>query len=80
MTYHSLPQMCVCVILEALLDLLIELVILDGSVCTRDHYPIWLSAYTASMSQADQKLLILLYLYEQAGANTIGFRLVTIKL
>ncbi|GFV99963.1 nucleolar pre-ribosomal-associated protein 1 [Trichonephila clavipes] len=48
---------------EHLIDLLIVLTKLDGSVCKENHLGFLLSAYGASMSNIDQKLLYLLKLY-----------------
>ncbi|GFR30295.1 nucleolar pre-ribosomal-associated protein 1, partial [Trichonephila clavata] len=48
---------------EHLIDLLTVLTKLDGSVCKENHIGFLLSAYSASMSNIDQKLLYLLKLY-----------------
>ncbi|KAF6041649.1 hypothetical protein EB796_000032 [Bugula neritina] len=56
-----------------LLTLLTLLVELSPSICSADHYPIWLSAYQATMSTNDRKLLRLMYLYETSGVSTLKY-------
>ncbi|KAF8763306.1 Nucleolar pre-ribosomal-associated protein 1 like protein [Argiope bruennichi] len=48
---------------ENLINLLIILTKLDGTVCKENHIGLLLSAYGASMASVDQKLLYLLKLY-----------------
>ncbi|GBM25843.1 Nucleolar pre-ribosomal-associated protein 1 [Araneus ventricosus] len=54
---------------ENLIDLLIILTKLDGTVCKENHIGLLLSAYGASMSSVDQKLLYLMKLYADNNIN-----------
>ncbi|XP_060065415.1 nucleolar pre-ribosomal-associated protein 1-like [Ylistrum balloti] len=49
---------------ECLVDLLLMLVEICPNCCTSSHIGIYLGAYSATLSQTDQKLLRLLHLYE----------------
>ncbi|CAL1262582.1 unnamed protein product [Larinioides sclopetarius] len=54
---------------ENLIDMLIILTKLDGTVCKENHLGLLLSAYGASMASVDQKLLYLLKLYADNNIN-----------
>ncbi|KAK4315095.1 hypothetical protein Pmani_013657 [Petrolisthes manimaculis] len=57
---------------EAIVELQQALVDCQTEVCQESHVPIFLGAYTASMSTLDQRILMMLHTYEREGhMNTI---------
>uniref|UniRef100_A0A1B6LNS0 Nucleolar pre-ribosomal-associated protein 1 C-terminal domain-containing protein n=1 Tax=Graphocephala atropunctata TaxID=36148 RepID=A0A1B6LNS0_9HEMI len=54
---------------DALMELILTLLQLDASVMVSSHIPIFLSAYSASLSTCDQLILRLLQLYEKEGVS-----------
>ncbi|XP_064474262.1 nucleolar pre-ribosomal-associated protein 1-like [Ornithodoros turicata] len=58
----------------SLLELMTTLVKREKSICSVDHVPLYLSAYGATLSIVDQKVLYLLYLYEESGVDMTMFR------
>ncbi|KAK3893462.1 hypothetical protein Pcinc_002725 [Petrolisthes cinctipes] len=57
---------------EAVVELQQALVDCQTEVCQESHVPIFLGAYTASMSTLDQRILMMLHTYEREGhMNTI---------
>ncbi|KAG8191258.1 hypothetical protein JTE90_003270 [Oedothorax gibbosus] len=54
---------------ESVVDLLIILTKLDPSVCKENHIGLFLSAYGATMTTVDQKLLYLMKLYAENEIN-----------
>ncbi|XP_076371791.1 nucleolar pre-ribosomal-associated protein 1 isoform X2 [Tachypleus tridentatus] len=59
---------------EAILDILITLVTVDGSLCMNHHVPMLLGGYHASLHKLDQKILYLLMLFEKHGAQLFNFK------
>ncbi|XP_019379437.1 PREDICTED: nucleolar pre-ribosomal-associated protein 1 [Gavialis gangeticus] len=60
---------------EALVDILSTIVKLSPSVCESSHFAVLLGAYGATLSVVDQKILLLLQLYEKNGLSLINFRI-----
>ncbi|XP_066226445.1 nucleolar pre-ribosomal-associated protein 1 isoform X1 [Saccopteryx leptura] len=61
-------------ITEALVDLMLVLVRMCPSVCESSHFAVLLGAYGASLSVLDQKILLLLRVYEQNSLSLLDFR------
>ncbi|XP_059824654.1 nucleolar pre-ribosomal-associated protein 1 [Hypanus sabinus] len=59
----------------ALIDVILILVKHCPSVCNRNHFPVLLGAYGATLSITDQKLLLLLQSYEKNNVSLAEFRL-----
>ncbi|XP_069141915.1 nucleolar pre-ribosomal-associated protein 1-like [Argopecten irradians] len=59
---------------ECLVDELLTLVELCPDCCNSSHIGIYLGAYSATLSQTDQKLLRLLHLYENNGVSMKEYR------
>ncbi|KAM8813060.1 nucleolar pre-ribosomal-associated protein 1 [Rhynchonycteris naso] len=59
---------------EALVDLMLVLVRMCPSVCESSHFAVLLGAYGASLSILDQKILLLLRVYEQNSVSLLDFR------
>ncbi|XP_072525453.1 nucleolar pre-ribosomal-associated protein 1 isoform X4 [Salminus brasiliensis] len=59
---------------EALVSLLLTLVRKCPEVCNRSHLPVLFGAYGATLSLADQKLLLLLNEYEKKNIDQIEFQ------
>lgn len=57
-----------------LIQLMTTLVQCDHRVCELEHVPLFLSAYGATLSIVDQRLLYLLYLYEENGVDLCAFK------
>uniref|UniRef100_A0A8C3TVC2 URB1 ribosome biogenesis homolog n=1 Tax=Catharus ustulatus TaxID=91951 RepID=A0A8C3TVC2_CATUS len=64
-----------CFVPEALVDILLTLVQLSPSLCGSSHLPVLLGAYGATLSSADQKILLLLQLYEKNNQSLINSRI-----
>ncbi|XP_066475924.1 nucleolar pre-ribosomal-associated protein 1 [Tiliqua scincoides] len=60
---------------EALVDVLLTLVKYCPAVCESTHFSILLGAYGATLSTLDQKILLLLRLYEKNGLSLVNFRI-----
>ncbi|NWI87655.1 NPA1P protein, partial [Pitta sordida] len=60
---------------EALVDVLLTAVQLSPSLCDSCHLPVLLGAYGATLSAADQKILLLLQLYERNNQSLINSRI-----
>ncbi|XP_030057993.1 nucleolar pre-ribosomal-associated protein 1 isoform X2 [Microcaecilia unicolor] len=60
---------------EALVDVLTTLVRKCPSVCHANHFAVLLGAYGATLSITDQKILLLLQLYEKNDISLTDFRL-----
>uniref|UniRef100_A0A8C2SXU5 URB1 ribosome biogenesis homolog n=1 Tax=Coturnix japonica TaxID=93934 RepID=A0A8C2SXU5_COTJA len=60
---------------EALVDILLTVVKLDPSVCESSHLAVLLGAYGATLSTVDQKILLLLQLYEKNNQSLINSRI-----
>uniref|UniRef100_A0A8C8SFU0 URB1 ribosome biogenesis homolog n=1 Tax=Pelusios castaneus TaxID=367368 RepID=A0A8C8SFU0_9SAUR len=60
---------------EALVDVLLTIVKLSPSVCESSHFAVLLGAYGATLSAVDQKILLLLQLYEKNDLSLINFRI-----
>ncbi|XP_009955891.1 PREDICTED: nucleolar pre-ribosomal-associated protein 1 [Leptosomus discolor] len=60
---------------EALVDILLTVVKLSPSVCESSHFAVLLGAYGATLSAVDQKILLLLQLYEKNNQSLIKFRI-----
>ncbi|XP_054829571.1 nucleolar pre-ribosomal-associated protein 1 [Eublepharis macularius] len=60
---------------EALVDILLTLVKCCPEVCESNHFAVLLGAYGATLSIVDQKILLLLKLYEKSGLSLINFRI-----
>uniref|UniRef100_A0A803Y858 URB1 ribosome biogenesis homolog n=1 Tax=Meleagris gallopavo TaxID=9103 RepID=A0A803Y858_MELGA len=60
---------------EALVDILLTIVKLDPSVCESSHLAVLLGAYGATLSAVDQKILLLLQLYEKNDQSLINSRI-----
>uniref|UniRef100_A0A8B9CB62 URB1 ribosome biosis homolog n=1 Tax=Anser brachyrhynchus TaxID=132585 RepID=A0A8B9CB62_9AVES len=56
---------------EALVDILLTVVKLSPSVCESSHLAVLLGAYGATLSTVDQKILLLLQLYEKNNQSLI---------
>ncbi|KAM6161615.1 nucleolar pre-ribosomal-associated protein 1 [Erethizon dorsatum] len=59
---------------EALVDLMATVVRMCPSVCESSHFAVLLGAYGATLSTLDQKILLLLRVYEQNKLSLINFR------
>ncbi|NXD76883.1 NPA1P protein, partial [Halcyon senegalensis] len=59
---------------EALVDILLTLVKLSPSLCESSHLAVLLGAYGATLSAVDQKILLLLQLYEKNNQSLIDSR------
>ncbi|NXP51775.1 NPA1P protein, partial [Heliornis fulica] len=59
---------------EALVDILLTVVRLSPSVCESSHLAVLLGAYGATLSAVDQKILLLLQLYEKNNQSLINSR------
>ncbi|XP_068038864.1 nucleolar pre-ribosomal-associated protein 1 isoform X1 [Anomalospiza imberbis] len=60
---------------EALVDILLTAVQLSPSLCESSHLPVLLGAYAATLSTVDQKILLLLQLYEKNNQSLINSRI-----
>ncbi|XP_048349854.1 nucleolar pre-ribosomal-associated protein 1 isoform X2 [Sphaerodactylus townsendi] len=60
---------------EALVDILLTLVKSCPEVCESNHFAVLLGAYGATLSVVDQKILLLLKLYEKNGLSLVNFRI-----
>ncbi|XP_060090308.1 nucleolar pre-ribosomal-associated protein 1 [Heteronotia binoei] len=60
---------------EALVDILLTLVKRCPEVCESNHFAVLLGAYGATLSIVDQKILLLLKLYEKNGLSLVNFRI-----
>ncbi|XP_021404256.2 nucleolar pre-ribosomal-associated protein 1 isoform X2 [Lonchura striata] len=60
---------------EALVDILLTAVKLSPSLCESSHLPVLLGAYGATLSTVDQKILLLLQLYEKNNQSLINSRI-----
>ncbi|XP_063275337.1 nucleolar pre-ribosomal-associated protein 1 isoform X2 [Prinia subflava] len=60
---------------EALVDILLTAVQLSPSLCASSHLPVLLGAYGATLSTVDQKILLLLQLYEKNNQSLINSRI-----
>uniref|UniRef100_A0A6J0TW72 Nucleolar pre-ribosomal-associated protein 1 n=1 Tax=Pogona vitticeps TaxID=103695 RepID=A0A6J0TW72_9SAUR len=60
---------------EALVDVLLTLVKSCPAVCESSHFAVLLGAYGATLSISDQKILLLLKLYEKNGLSLVNFRI-----
>nr|XP_056714188.1 nucleolar pre-ribosomal-associated protein 1 [Euleptes europaea] len=60
---------------EALVDILLTLVKCCPEVCESNHFAVLLGAYGATLSVVDQKILLLLKLYERNGLSLVNFRI-----
>ncbi|KFQ34461.1 Nucleolar pre-ribosomal-associated protein 1, partial [Mesitornis unicolor] len=60
---------------EALVDILLTVVKLRPSVCESSHLAVLLGAYGATLSAVDQKILLLLQLYEKNNQSLIKSRI-----
>ncbi|XP_068000598.1 nucleolar pre-ribosomal-associated protein 1 isoform X4 [Melanerpes formicivorus] len=60
---------------EALVDILLTVVKLSPSLCESSHLAVLLGAYGATLSAADQKILLLLQLYEKNNQSLINSRI-----
>ncbi|XP_061483804.1 nucleolar pre-ribosomal-associated protein 1 isoform X3 [Rhineura floridana] len=60
---------------EALVDILLTLVKCCPEVCESNHFAVLLGAYGATLSVSDQKILLLLKLYEKNGLSLVNFRI-----
>lgn len=60
---------------EALVDVLLTAVQLSPSLCGSSHLPVLLGAYGATLSAVDQKILLLLQLYEKNNQSLINSRI-----
>ncbi|XP_047576986.1 nucleolar pre-ribosomal-associated protein 1 [Lutra lutra] len=59
---------------EALVDLMSVVVKMCPSVCESSHFAVLLGAYGATLSVLDQKILLLLRVYEQNDLSLVNFR------
>ncbi|KAK8782786.1 hypothetical protein V5799_015872 [Amblyomma americanum] len=59
---------------DKMLELMAVLVQCDSSLCNIEHIPVFLSAYGASLSIVDQRLLYLMSLYEKNGVDVCNFK------
>uniref|UniRef100_A0A8D0F9V4 URB1 ribosome biogenesis homolog n=1 Tax=Strix occidentalis caurina TaxID=311401 RepID=A0A8D0F9V4_STROC len=60
---------------EALVDILLTMVKLSPSLCESSHLAVLLGAYGATLSAVDQKILLLLQLYEKNNQSLINSRI-----
>ncbi|XP_064263260.1 nucleolar pre-ribosomal-associated protein 1 [Passer domesticus] len=60
---------------EALVDILLTAVQLSPSLCESSHLPVLLGAYGATLSTVDQKILLLLRLYEKNNQSLLNSRI-----
>ncbi|NXX39942.1 NPA1P protein, partial [Tricholaema leucomelas] len=60
---------------EALVDILLTVVKLNPSLCESSHLAVLLGAYGATLSAVDQKILLLLQLYENNNQSLINSRI-----
>uniref|UniRef100_A0A8B9M387 URB1 ribosome biogenesis homolog n=1 Tax=Accipiter nisus TaxID=211598 RepID=A0A8B9M387_9AVES len=60
---------------EALVDILLTVVKLSPSLCESSHLAVLLGAYGATLSTVDQKILLLLQLYEKNNQSLINSRI-----
>ncbi|NXS64029.1 NPA1P protein, partial [Brachypteracias leptosomus] len=60
---------------EALVDVLLTVVKLSPSLCQSSHLAVLLGAYGATLSAVDQKILLLLQLYEKNNQSLINSRI-----
>ncbi|KFU94949.1 Nucleolar pre-ribosomal-associated protein 1, partial [Chaetura pelagica] len=60
---------------EALVDVLLTLVKLSPALCESSHLAVLLGAYGATLSAVDQKILLLLQLYEKNNQSLINSRI-----
>ncbi|NXX12501.1 NPA1P protein, partial [Podargus strigoides] len=60
---------------EALVDILLTVVKLSPSLCASSHLAVLLGAYGATLSAVDQKILILLQLYEKNNQSLVSSRI-----
>uniref|UniRef100_UPI00398EA5A0 nucleolar pre-ribosomal-associated protein 1 isoform X1 n=2 Tax=Pristiophorus japonicus TaxID=55135 RepID=UPI00398EA5A0 len=60
---------------DALVDVLLALVRQCPSVCNSNHFAVLLGAYGATLSNTDQKLLLILQFYEENNISLAEFRL-----
>ncbi|XP_068930997.1 nucleolar pre-ribosomal-associated protein 1 isoform X1 [Petaurus breviceps papuanus] len=60
---------------EVLVDLISTIVKLCPSVCESSHFAVLLGGYGATLSVLDQKILLLLRLYEKNDLSLINFRM-----
>ncbi|KFW89278.1 Nucleolar pre-ribosomal-associated protein 1, partial [Phalacrocorax carbo] len=60
---------------EALVDILLTVVKLSPSLCESSHLAVLLGAYGATLSVVDQKILLLLQLYEKNNQSLINSRI-----
>ncbi|XP_051464954.1 nucleolar pre-ribosomal-associated protein 1 isoform X2 [Apus apus] len=60
---------------EALVDILLTLVKLSPALCESSHLAVLLGAYGATLSAVDQKILLLLQLYEKNNLSLINSRI-----
>ncbi|NXN08847.1 NPA1P protein, partial [Indicator maculatus] len=60
---------------EALVDILLTVVKLSPSLCESSHLAVLLGAYGATLSAVDQKILLLLQLYEKNNQSLINSRI-----
>ncbi|XP_061857913.1 nucleolar pre-ribosomal-associated protein 1 isoform X2 [Colius striatus] len=60
---------------EALVDILLTIVKLSPSLCESSHLAVLLGAYGATLSAVDQKILLLLQLYEKNKQSLISSRI-----
>ncbi|XP_040440850.1 nucleolar pre-ribosomal-associated protein 1 [Falco naumanni] len=60
---------------EALVDILLTVVKLSPSLCESSHLAVLLGAYGATLSAVDQKILLLLRLYEKNNQSLINSRI-----
>ncbi|XP_049273077.1 nucleolar pre-ribosomal-associated protein 1 [Rhipicephalus sanguineus] len=59
---------------DKMLELMAVLVQCDPTLCNVEHIPIFLSAYGASLSIVDQRILYLMFLYEKNGVDVCNFK------
>ncbi|XP_021484142.1 nucleolar pre-ribosomal-associated protein 1 isoform X1 [Meriones unguiculatus] len=59
---------------ETLVDLMSAVVRLCPAVCESSHFAVLLGTYSATLSVLDQKILLLLRVYEQNNLSLISFR------
>lgn len=59
---------------DKMLELMAVLVQCDPAVCNVEHIPLFLSAYGATLSLVDQRILYLMYLYEKNGVDLCSFK------
>lgn len=59
---------------DKMLELMAVLVQCDPTLCNVEHIPVFLSAYGASLSIVDQRILYLMFLYEKNGVDVCNFK------